>query len=252
MCCAVRRMITLVTQQLTSMHNATTSITVRLTHEQRHFLASQSAGFRRISDVVRDLIDQAMRQPSETLDKPCTLGGPTQEGLPSTSSSTVINSLPITEVSSLRSNSTSNSKINISSKSHVAEHETAATAGRRRRSKASTGTRVRVEYPEAFGLFWRQYLAIEKRASNQSKPKAFAAWSGVTKHLDPLSLQQCLTGAVNEQRSIERRGGFAAAFPDAFRWLRDGRWEAFLPSDTQRQPEASPRRFQGPLPSDPF
>lgn len=234
---------------LTSAYRVTNppaTITVRITAEQRHFLASQSVGFRKISDVVRDLIDQAMAQPLNPIDTPCTLGGPTQEGLPSTFNSTVVIDY------SLDSNSSSNSKIDISRKCNDATDETPKPAGRGRRSGGATGTRVRPDYPETFGLFWRQYLAIENRASSQSKPRALAAWVGVTKHVDPLSLQQCLTAAVDEQRRIVRRGGFASPFPDAFRWLRDGRWEAFLASDTQQPLEAPSRAFQGPLPSDPF
>lgn len=199
-----------------------------------------------MSDVIRDLIDAEIRRTQETLDTPCTLGGPTQEGLPSTSNSTVVIDY------SLRSNSSSNPKIDISRKCNDTTDETPKPAGRGRRSGGATGTRVRVDYPETFGLFWRQYLAIENRASSQSKPRALAAWVGVTKHVDPLSLQQCLTAAVEEQRRIVRRGGFASPFPDAFRWLRDGRWEAFLASDTQQPLQAPSGAFQGPLPSDPF
>lgn len=81
----------------------------------------------------------------------------------------------------------------------------------------------------AFEAFWKQYQAIKRRASSQSKPKALVMWeevlgSGTTAE----QLRQALGAAVTKQNQIERDGGYASPFPDCFRWLRDGYYEAFL------------------------
>lgn len=152
-------------------------------------------------------------------------------GLPSTHSSTVIDEC-------------CNRKTNA--------EEPVAGKRKRRRDDVTVKVRKRPDYPAAFEAFWCQYRAIELRASGQNKILAMAAWGGATQHVTPERLQECLAAAVNEQRRVQRQGGFASPFPDAFRWLRDGCFWDFLPSDTQQQPEASSRRFQGPLPSDPF
>lgn len=209
-------------------------LTVRLTPEQLDFLASQSVGFRRIADVVRDLIDAAMAQASETLDTSGTLGARPPGELPSTSSSTSTLGL--------------HSKIEISKKRKVQSKKSPDEPA----ENPATGTRPRRAYDVEFEVWWRQYLAIRNRASNQSKPKAWDEWRKACKLATVMDLRDCLTAAVREQQVIERQGGFASSFPDAFRWLRDGRWEAFMPSDTPQPLEAPSRALQGPLPSDPF
>jgi hypothetical protein len=117
----------------------------------------------------------------------------------------------------------------------------------------ATGTTSRRSYDDDFKAWWAQYQAISNRASSQSKPKAWDEWrKALRKGVTVEDLRSCLTAAVNEQRMVERQGGFASSFPDAFRWLRDGRYEAFMPSDTSEALEAPSRALQGPLPSDPF
>lgn len=221
--------------------NQSTTITVRITAEQRHFLATQSVGFRKISDVVRDLIDQAMGQPLNPIDTPSTLGGPTQEGLPSSSSIT----LPILSLETSSNRDICCNRLTSADKPDEGKPK-------RRRSDVTPRVRKRPDYPAAFEAFWCQYRAIELRASGQNKILAMAAWGAATQHVTPEKLQECLSAAVNEQRRVQRQGGFASPFPDAFRWLRDGRFWDFLPSDTQQPLEAPSRAFQGPLPSDPF
>lgn len=81
----------------------------------------------------------------------------------------------------------------------------------------------------AFEAFWKQYQAIKRRASNQSKPKALAMWeqvldTGITAE----QLSKALGAAVTKQNQAERDGGHPSPFPDCFRWLRDGYYEAFL------------------------
>ncbi len=88
------------------------------------------------------------------------------------------------------------------------------------------------EYSPEFKGFWNSYQKIPKRASGQSKPKAWQEWRKLPQATQA-ALEQALKAAVREQAAIEIKGGFAAAFPDCFRWLRDGRYEAHLPSDTQ-------------------
>lgn len=219
-------------------------LSIRLTQEQADFLASQTVGFHKISDVVRALIDQAMTNASETLDSPGTLGARPQGGLPSTSNSTLISK-------------TLNLSTGIPSKRDICctrqtNDETAAPKVGKARAKGVVRVRTRPDYPQAFELFWLQYRAIENRASGQNKILAFAAWSAAVQHVDGERLQLALSAAVQEQKTIQRQGGFASPFPDAFRWLRDGRFWDYVPSDTQQTLEAPSRALQGPLPSDPF
>lgn len=96
--------------------------------------------------------------------------------------------------------------------------------GRARKSKAEGS-------PE-FERFWRQYQAIKRRASNQSKPRALEIWNTVIGTTTADALCDALTRAVNQQARQEREGGFASPFPDCFRWLRDGYYEAFLDNST--------------------
>lgn len=220
--------------------NAQPRVSVRLTAEQAAFLASQTVGFHKISDVVRDLVDQAMAKTRETLDSPGTLGARPQGGLPSNSTSTIV--IPTL------SNSDIHSKIEISKKRKLPSKESTTEP----LENPGTGTRPSRSYDIEFEIWWRQYQAIKNRASNQSKPKAWEQWRKACKLVTVMDLRDCLTAAVREQQMIERQGGFASPFPDAFRWLRDGRWEAFMPSDTQQTLEAPSRALQGPLPSDPF
>lgn len=100
----------------------------------------------------------------------------------------------------------------------------AARNGRIRKPKAEGS-------PE-FESFWRQYQAIKRRASNQSKPRALAVWDEVMASKTPDALCDALTRAVAQQARQEREGGFASPFPDCFRWLRDGYYEAFLDNST--------------------
>lgn len=99
--------------------------------------------------------------------------------------------------------------------------------------------RAAVPYTPEFDAFWRTYQAIERRASGQSKPLAWDQYRTITASVACEALQGALNAAIREQAATERKGGFAAPFPDCFRWLRDGRHEAHLSSAAvapQRQP----------------
>lgn len=92
--------------------------------------------------------------------------------------------------------------------------------------------KARAEGSPEFERFWRQYQAIKRRASNQSKPRALAVWDEVMASKTPDALCDALTRAIAQQARQEREGGFASPFPDCFRWLRDGYYEAFLDDST--------------------
>lgn len=79
-----------------------------------------------------------------------------------------------------------------------------------------------------FEAFWRQYQAIKRRASSQSKPKALKVWETIVPGISAEALSQALGRAVTQQVRQERDGGFASPFPDCFRWLRDGYYESHL------------------------
>lgn len=90
-----------------------------------------------------------------------------------------------------------------------------------------------------FEAFWRQYQAIKRRASSQSKPKALEVWNALVPGIDPADLSKALGQAVTQQIRQERDGGFASPFPDCFRWLRDGYYENYLDS-AEHEPAGQP------------
>ena len=106
-------------------------------------------------------------------------------------------------------------------------------------------------YSADFHGFWNSYQKIPKRASGQSKPKAWAEWQKLPEATQQ-ALEAALKAALKEQAAIELKGGFAAAFPDCFRWLRDGRYEAHLPSDTSQIVYSPVLRDPAATSDDPF
>lgn len=105
--------------------------------------------------------------------------------------------------------------------------------------------------PEPFERFWHQYQAITKRAANQSKPRALEVWKEVVQTVDPDALCRALGEAVTEQSRKDREGGFGSPFPDCFRWLRDGYYEAHL-KPAVVQPPLPPEPVLAGAPADPF
>ena len=79
-------------------------------------------------------------------------------------------------------------------------------------------------------FFWQKYLKIKKRASGQTKPRAFEEYCVVMKSHSSETLALALQRAITDQHQIENKGGFASPFPDAYRWLKNGSFEAYLPS----------------------
>ena len=111
------------------------------------------------------------------------------------------------------------------------------------------------DYSAEFLGFWSSYQKIPKRASGQSKPKAWAEWQKLARKTQD-ALPRALQLAVREQAAVEIKGGFAAAFPDCFRWLRDGRYETHLETHLKSAPSsvAAPllRGHPGSTGADPF
>ena len=96
--------------------------------------------------------------------------------------------------------------------------------------KASKQKIKKIIYSEEFELFWEKYLKIKKRASGQTKPKAYDHYCVIIKNHSPESLALALQRAITDQHQIENKGGFASPFPNCCRWLKDGFYEAYLPS----------------------
>jgi hypothetical protein len=111
--------------------------------------------------------------------------------------------------------------------------------------------RTRPEYSQTFLGFWSRYLKIQKRASSQSKPRA---WDEFRKL--PRGTQEALEGAlrvaIGAQARAETNGGFAAPFPDCFRWIRDGRFEQHLETATMHALRTPCARDTQAHDSDPF
>lgn len=111
--------------------------------------------------------------------------------------------------------------------------------------------RTRPEYSQTFLGFWSRYLKIQKRASSQSKPRA---WDEFRKL--PRGTQEALEGAlrvaIGAQARAETNGGFAAPFPDCFRWIRDGRFEQHLETATMHALRTPSARDTQAHDSDPF
>ena len=148
----------------------------------------------------------------QQLDRGGTLGGPSEAGTPSNT---------LLEVSS-------NTSKTIYKAINEAQNE-AITVPKARSAKAR---KPKAQGTPEFEAFWRAYQAIKRRASNQSKPRALEAWADVAASVAPEALQGALNRAIAQQARQERDGGFASPFPDCFRWLRDGYYEAFLDNST--------------------
>ena len=82
-------------------------------------------------------------------------------------------------------------------------------------------------YTNEFNDFWNQYQKIKKRASGQSKKLTYQHYKKLSKKIQS-QLKQALLRAIADQNKIEKDGGFVTCFPNAFKWLRDGYYEAFL------------------------
>jgi DNA-binding MarR family transcriptional regulator len=118
--------------------------------------------------------------------------------------------------------------------------------------KAAKGPkRDKPAYSEEFLAFWQRYQKIKKRASGQSKPKAWAEYKKLARGPQE-ALEGALMAALKDQAIAERNGGFASPFPDCFRWLRDGRYESFLETATTAKAQPLPLLHSDAQEGDPF
>ena len=81
-----------------------------------------------------------------------------------------------------------------------------------------------------FDEFRAVYLAVKKRATHQSIPRAITAYgTALASGITAAQLLAALRANIRAQHEAEAHGGFAVCLPDMFRWLRDGLYEAHLP-----------------------
>ena len=86
------------------------------------------------------------------------------------------------------------------------------------------------EYTPGFNAFWTTYQSCPQhlKVTGQTKPRAFEAYKAALKKTSADDLQKAAQKAVEGQLEAARRDEWAAKLPDAFRWLRDGKYEALL------------------------
>ena len=110
------------------------------------------------------------------------------------------------------------------------------------KERARDSSKTRNQYSDEFNEFWGTYQSSPSKANGQSKPKAWDAWSDATKQETPERLVEAARKAVEEVRRLQQADEFCAPLPDAFRWLRDGRYVVLLEghtvTPTQKKPEA--------------
>ena len=98
------------------------------------------------------------------------------------------------------------------------------------KERARDSSKTRNQYSDEFNEFWGTYQSSPSKANGQSKPKAWDAWSDATKQETPERLVEAARKAVEEVRRLQQADEFCAPLPDAFRWLRDGRYVVLLES----------------------
>lgn len=93
----------------------------------------------------------------------------------------------------------------------------------------------RPAYTDEFNEFWKLYQSAPDRVSSQTKPKAFDEWRAIVALEGTETLLEAVRRAIEEQKRKKTAGEFVGSLPDAFRWLRDGKFEIFLEGHTQQQ-----------------
>jgi hypothetical protein len=89
----------------------------------------------------------------------------------------------------------------------------------------------------AFKVFWETYQAAGKKVLSQSKTKARTAWKEAIKSEKPEQLIEAAKRCVIEQNRKIGQDEWVSDLPDAYRWLRDGKYSVFLEAHTPTQPE---------------
>jgi hypothetical protein len=99
------------------------------------------------------------------------------------------------------------------------------------RTYAESIKKAAKESPSGFEAFWKIYQSCPApalRVKSQSKPKALEEYRKILKDFTAAQLIQAAKNAVDEQISAQSREEWTAALPDAFRWLRDGKYIVML------------------------
>lgn len=94
------------------------------------------------------------------------------------------------------------------------------------------------KYTANFEAFWKTYQSCPKNliVNSQSKPKAFAEWKRLIADVDPNQLINAALKAVEGQVQADGADEWVPPLPDAFRWLRDGKYEVMLEDHAPTQP----------------
>lgn len=83
-----------------------------------------------------------------------------------------------------------------------------------------------------FEEFWKIYQSCPRKAVAQSKPRAIDAWANALKLEPPERLLEAARRAVEQTMACE----WDYRLPDAFRWLRDGRFNVLLEDHAAAKP----------------
>jgi hypothetical protein len=96
------------------------------------------------------------------------------------------------------------------------------------------------DYSPSFEAFWKVYQSCPDtlRVRSQSKRKAFEFWGAALKATHAEELQRAVEIAVQGQLDLQRAGEWAAPLPDAYRWLKEGRYEVLLEDHQPAQAES--------------
>jgi hypothetical protein len=95
--------------------------------------------------------------------------------------------------------------------------------------------RHRTEYAPEFQAWWKLYQSSPSRASNQSKPRAYEEWKVAKGGHGAERLLSALDRNINDQKTKLKASEFCSPLPDAFRWIRDGRYEVWLEEHQQQK-----------------
>ena len=221
-------------------------INVRITEDQLIWLSSQVQPFRNKSAVIRDLIESARQDLTDSLCYPriCIGAGPQQGNLRPLTGSKPSLKQPEGELEAfqeqqlppLQTEAVPPSAQEPDHKKNIykgVKNEIKVEKARKPRAKKTKGT------PE-FEAFWKRYQGCRHRANGQSKPKAMELWGQlVPDELQPDDLMRAIDGAIEDIRSRQGVGEFASPLPDCFRWLRDECYAVYLEDNTPQSTKSS-------------
>ena len=127
----------------------------------------------------------------------------------------------------------SNSNITNTSSLEDISNNIISTVGKSKSEKPKKAKRP--AYTDEFNEFWKLYQSAPDRVSSQTKPKAFDEWRAIVALEGTETLLEAARRAIDEQKRKKTAGEFVGSLPDAFRWLRDGKYEVYLESHVQQQ-----------------